>query len=661
MADIKAFVGHSFTKDDAELVGKFLQHFDRLSKILPSFSWVHAEAAEPKQLSEKVLSLIADRNVFVAICTKKERVAPQEELKAAWYNSEQLTVKKSAVLWKTSDWIIQEIGMATARGLELILLLEEGIRRPGGLQGDVEYIVFERGAPEKCFDKILEMLTALSPRVATASSRSLAPEGATEPEAKKEDSEYGPDWLTPKEDWDREKFEMSLVRAILMEDSESVTKINAAYEAKSKTRSEYNLDEWKAHTEFYKIQYGKGGSFARLKDLSERNANSGVVLEYLARAFVRFGHHREAADEFSRAASKAADQEEKARLIGQAAVQFAKCGDLVESGKVIDELKDKFSKGGLSENCLLRVLADMAEFAQEEDVSIAIFERQLELNPDDHNTRFSLAYRHSQQGNQELALFHYEKIPYQERNAITWNNLGVSYDHFKLPAKSVDAYRMAESEDETLAMSNLANKFLWAGFIKEAQALCDNALKKSEYHKSVLESLSRLKDMPNEEQKKLEEVRLKMTPKISFYRKIGRAIVGHEPTNVEGAWQGPDCLFEVKVTGRSIIFSGRYERDSNGLHSALGFGSRQIHKYNVEIRGNIRGLVVDGTIRRKSENPESAAISLFSMDGEKNKLIMVLNPDARTIDAIEDPYSANPKLYSLKKVPEKPKSQLAEV
>ena len=40
-------------------------------------------------------------------------------------------VNEAALCWKTSDWVIQEIGLATGRGLELILLVEDGVRRPG--------------------------------------------------------------------------------------------------------------------------------------------------------------------------------------------------------------------------------------------------------------------------------------------------------------------------------------------------------------------------------------------------------------------------------------------------------------------------------------------------------------------------------------------------
>jgi hypothetical protein len=72
MNAIRAFVGHSFTDDGKEVVRKFTDYFDSLEKMNDGFSWVCAKAAEPKLLTQKVMSLIQDRNLFIGICTRKE-------------------------------------------------------------------------------------------------------------------------------------------------------------------------------------------------------------------------------------------------------------------------------------------------------------------------------------------------------------------------------------------------------------------------------------------------------------------------------------------------------------------------------------------------------------------------------------------------------------
>jgi hypothetical protein len=65
MIEIRAFVGHSFTNDDSEVVSKFLKYFEQVSKSHPNFSWNHAEPAEPRLLAEKVMSIISEANVFI--------------------------------------------------------------------------------------------------------------------------------------------------------------------------------------------------------------------------------------------------------------------------------------------------------------------------------------------------------------------------------------------------------------------------------------------------------------------------------------------------------------------------------------------------------------------------------------------------------------------
>ena len=110
MTEIRAFVGHSFTKEDAEVIRKFLDYFSQISSIVSQFSWVHAEEAEPKQLAEKVITLIAECNVFIGICTRKEYAVDPVRVKSGYFGRG-LNIERNALIWKASDWITQEIGL----------------------------------------------------------------------------------------------------------------------------------------------------------------------------------------------------------------------------------------------------------------------------------------------------------------------------------------------------------------------------------------------------------------------------------------------------------------------------------------------------------------------------------------------------------------------
>src|SRR6476620_4653398 len=123
MQGIRDFIGHSFREADKDIVRIFLGQFDNLKKAHGSgFTWDHAEEAEALPLSEKVLAKIKDKNVFIGICTRKERAVEDNKLKKVWW-SDELKVAEADLLWKTSDWIIQEIGFAVGRSMSVIIFL----------------------------------------------------------------------------------------------------------------------------------------------------------------------------------------------------------------------------------------------------------------------------------------------------------------------------------------------------------------------------------------------------------------------------------------------------------------------------------------------------------------------------------------------------------
>jgi hypothetical protein len=59
MSEIRAFVGHSFAKEDEAIVTAFLNYFRTLEKTQLNFSWINAEWAEPVELTAKVLRLMS--------------------------------------------------------------------------------------------------------------------------------------------------------------------------------------------------------------------------------------------------------------------------------------------------------------------------------------------------------------------------------------------------------------------------------------------------------------------------------------------------------------------------------------------------------------------------------------------------------------------------
>lgn len=129
-----AFVGHSFANADALVVSSVL---DTLREI--GLRVVTGERPKAERISEKVKRLIDDQYLFVGLFTRRDKIARKPE-------------------WTTSPWVIDEKAYAFGQGKKLILLKEDGVSSIGGIQGDYEYVEFNRSRLEVLALALLRIL-----------------------------------------------------------------------------------------------------------------------------------------------------------------------------------------------------------------------------------------------------------------------------------------------------------------------------------------------------------------------------------------------------------------------------------------------------------------------------------------------------------------------
>lgn len=210
MAEIRAFVAHSFLAKDKPLVEKFLEFFDSVRQVLPDFSWDHAKDAKPIPVSQKVLELMEGKNLLISICTSNELAITANAVKNLPFFG---FAPRNSFEEKVSDWIIQEIGVAIGRDMKIIVLLQKGVRIPGRLFSDLEYIEFSPESLEECFKKLLQMLGTMVPKngavAAVVEPKLLASE--------KPSADPGGDenWQ-PKPSWSQQQYERAAFRAIVI-------------------------------------------------------------------------------------------------------------------------------------------------------------------------------------------------------------------------------------------------------------------------------------------------------------------------------------------------------------------------------------------------------------------------------------------------------------
>ncbi len=629
MAALKAFIGHSFSDNDDAVVRAFLKLFDRIKEMNIGFSWEHAEAAEAKQIADKILRLMQDKNLFIGICTKNEAVIAPTKLRATLFGKT-LKASEDSFTPKASDWIIQEIGLAIGKGMDLILLMEDGLRPPGGLQGNREYILFDRASPEKAFMKVLETIQSLIPK-AVAVTR-LEAEVRTAPEEKASEPTLEKDWLKPQPDWERGQFQLALSHSILLGDKATEHAINQAYLATEEGSDSKNRNSWEAYHELALLRTGSGGQLARLDQFAADHPDNVDVLIYRAQGYQRYGEQDKAAQYFEAAAQKTENELEKLARYGDAAIAFAAATRREQTQRIVEKMKSMTAPRENGELTLLYTLKEIAKIERSDEEFCSLTEKLLDLRPDDTDLRFELAYKYSDKGIADLSLYHYLKIPYLERTPITWNNLGVQFEHFQLTSKSVEAYRESERHEETLAMSNLAYKFINAGFLKEAEDICMRAMEIKDCHKNVASAISRIRDLPEEEGKELEEIQKKAIPLRDCFKNYGNALARATVGEHQSRWQGDECELNITIKGNVFKAEGSYERSSySSLASLLGgipASPDKKTKYSVRYEGAIHGTAVRATYTTISEEDPARPRSILGGGMDLGKPVLMIFSDS---------------------------------
>lgn len=642
MSEIRAFVGHSFTPNDTLLVRRFLDFFDTLTKVNPLFSWEHAEAAEPKPISDKVLELLEDKNVFIAICTKKELAISPAKLSAPHLFSKKLSATEDKFEWQTSDWIVQEIGIAIGRKLKLILIIEDGVRDPGSIQADMEYVRFERDAPEKSFEKIAQMIGALTPKLAAAAK---APETTTAERSEKKEEAPEKNSMEPSSDWKEVTYEFSMMDKIALKDSKGEQKIHEAFLSSKFALSESDKALWNAKSEYWRIAFGNKSSLDAIRAIKNANSKNPKIIAIFAHSLSHFSFFADAGAAFEDAASNENNADDSARYRGRAAEKFEKAGQREKAKAILDSIRLEFEAGRVSEEIILKELESFAKQTEDNVLLAATRERIVELWPDRIDTRFNLAYEYSQVDNNNLAFFHYLKIPEINRDAITWNNLGVSYGALGIAAKSVDAFKKSAEDGETLAMSNLGNKYASEGFLQEAREMTKQSVAKENYHKNIGALITRINETSEEEIKKEKETLEKVEPKAQFFRRLGKAVAHPRPLNVGEKWKSPDTTLSAEVQGDEIIFTGSFEKPVTGILSGIaGFGVNRNEIHRFKLTGKFIGRAISGRIERSIDGRQPTLLGLA--EGSR-KAILIMNSESRELEVIENPDSINPSFYKL--------------
>ncbi len=596
MDRLKAFVGHSFDEKDQGLVQSFLSYFDSL-KDTTGLEWDHAEKAEPKELSRKVREKMENKDLFIGIFTKKDNSIEPDKLKGI--RKYYLGSKADNFRWGSSEWIIQESGYALAKGMELILLKEKDVYITAGLQGDIEFIPFARENPDACFKKINEMIGSMigsKKSKGAYSEKQESTEDLEKREIERQEEEVKQEIKEKKQD----AFD-KLANAIFNE--KDYVKAQKIYEEElATTLLDDEKEPWRAIVLKYSHGLGDKEAFSKLEKLAEENKYNPEVVWQLAVRYKEMREFKKAKEKYLQISTLYDPKQEDDRkgivnCYKQASLCLAYDGKYDEAIELQSELLFQESL----KEYKVRVLAGLATIAKTSDDSekFCIYaEGSLNLDSSDSDLRFDLAYRYSQTGHVKLSLLHYKKLTDTIKSLAGLNNLGVAYETLGLSAKSIRSYSDAAELNHTLAMANIAQRYLDGGFVEDAksQIRTANDLSKEgiEIHGNIGLAKNRLDKILEDEEEKEKQLLIEAEKEREFRTKyseayyFGKSIVKDK---FEGIWKTPlgnlelifdekQCTFAIEKTIEEKVEA------STGLaglvlHGATS-GKERIKKKNIK-------------------------------------------------------------------------------
>lgn len=585
MAKLKAFVGHSFNEDDSSVIATFLKYFDSLKDI--GFEWEHAErAVATKAIDDKVIEMMEGKNLFIGIFTRKRKQIDESHLEPCFWNKQKLKALAEKYSWTTSDWIIQESGYALGKGMKVIFITEEGIEPVGGLQGNLEYIPFNRDNIPQSFSKLNESITSLLATGAISTQKEtkdippldIDKKSETEKREEEKSSPFGKLLRSLREN--NEEDEKTAIEEMLREDSDK-----------------YKQVETKGFYYWMRYKHGKKDVLDDLVKLSKDNPDHPNPHVWLGRLYEEYKQFDKAREQFIRASELTSNDSEKTTFICKAAKTLIEDGNPKDAEELIIKRMQSI-RGNSSDEFfeLYHTLALIQKRINNTEHYLSLTEKALELKPSDSSARFDLAYTYSKNKNHIMALYHYKILCNSTPNDANWNNLGVALSELDLSGKSVDAYLKSKELGGTRAVGNLAYKLIDIGFYGEAKKYLQEALKQDNCSSNVSSALSSLESKQDKEDDKEQELLSDVSSKIKFRVRYAESYTKITAIPLlQGKWKTKHGDVQVGLVGSQFTATGQFEHAQVSLANIYArnpYGE----KSKVSVNINYKGVIVNGVI-----------------------------------------------------------------
>ncbi len=590
---MKAFLGHSFNEKDKHLVNEITVFLSQHVGI-PCMS---GEKPKNKYISEKIKRWIDEHDIFIGIfTTDKEIFHPL----SFWERITGKRAKQYVPSYTTSSWVIQESGYAIAKKeRNIILMVERGIYNFPGLQGDVEIILFTKDKLDEAKIKLMELAQDIQGGI-----KKVAVEESAKVIREKKDEE-SKDEVKQREQETKDK-QIPYDELFEAHYEKDINKVNEVYQKKIKPKLEAlgkkNIPFWDAVIYRWNYYAGDASALTKLEEFA-KHSNSYEVYRELASCYEFANQNEEAREVILKCKNLAKKDSERIDCTIKEAFCFVR--DKKSDAAIdllLDEANNILDKELLSQ--MFDSLIDIAKDMEDDYLYVLFCEKALDINPVNTSIRFNIAYKYSNLGKSDLAVFHYQKLIKIYEDPAGFNNLGVAFEALGLKGRSIDCYENAIERKNTLACANIASRYLKQGFAKLAEKVLNQAeefhKEGSDVHENVGKAKSELKSLIEDEEKKYAKImdiasdvsRFKVRHSNAFYIKANeeRCIDIEGEWNVNSKWNIP-----MKVDKRSKTFKGKREIRLEDTVSLVGLalagmdssGTKTFKTRIVTVNGNL--------------------------------------------------------------------------
>ncbi len=633
---MKAFVGHSFDKKDEQVITNITDFIKSLD-----IECVDAKLAKPKTVEEKITELIKGCDIFVGIFNC-DKIICQEEGKTKLYCKPQ---NKTAI-YTTSNWVIQESGFALGSNKYLILLKENGVCELPELQGNLEYIPFDRNQLEGSFLKISQMISDIKTKSSSGGTEKTT-DGLSKPEEPKSEEQKE---QNKEEIKDKKQELFNKIYAALWSDKD-YKKAWKIFDEEAKAKLDEDDRIWlRALILRVSHSLGDGSAFGKLEKLAQEKKDKPTVIKQLAHRYKEIGEFKKAKEQFLLAADKYApsDTDKKEGLI-DAYIQAAWCLAYDDDLNAAFTMLRKLLSNPDFQESKAQIFEAMARISKDKgniENFLVYAEAALDREPVNTQLRFDMAYAYSDNNNEKLALLHYKKLTDTIKSGSGLNNMGVSYGRLDLKGKSLRSYFNASEEKQTISMGNLAHTYVDAGFVDDAQNQIDKANKLSnegiQVNPRVGNAQHRITTLLAEEKKKEEEILIDARKESQYRVKYSNVLCSDTKivkSQIEGIWQTSwgNLKLDFDEKSNSFQINEQIKIEEPLLSSILigktGEGTKFFKDRLISIKGEINNLSGRYKIQVSDKKETTLATGdtyIYEADG-----YMVINENCDYIEAME--------------------------